>query len=561
MTVEVFPPPAPPIGDGGGVNLFLSLRSWGLRGGAWGVVAVVAAPVLAVLAAAWLPGSWFLGLGDYGLVLGGTLSEGTLSGGALWHYFLQTVFYGGGVTVLAIAIALPAAWATVMRAFPGARFFSWALFLPFALPPYLTAYIYADFFDSLGINFRGMGAAAAVTALALYPYVYLFARAAMRQQSCHIQSAARLMGHSPWSVFWRVSFPLARPALAVGAALTLMETLNDVAVAEHYGIQPLGIAVYDLWLNRGDLRSSCRLATVTMFVVAALAVWERNGYRAQKRHLLHCDRCFSCERAPKFGGVWGVAAPLLLSLPVLAGFVFPLLRLLFLSADSPLRFWREAFAGGFLGSLALALSVIVVSLFLAAVFVMERRTNGRGGVFAGIARIAQSGYALPGAILAQGFFVLAAVFSGAGFIAYGGMVLVVAACCARFFLIPSGALEEGLDKVSPQLDSAARLMPPGRLPLFFRLHLPLMRPAAVMAAAILLLESFKELPMTLILRPFGFDTLATTVYQYASDEAMAAAAPAAVLLTVAGAFLVSAVHLLEGKDLRGRTQTERMENR
>lgn len=527
-------------------------RVFALRAAAWFVVAVIVAPILAVVAAAFVPG---LVGGRFASDAGG--ESAGLPADALWHYASETLLYAGGTTLLAIIIALPAAWVTVMRAFPGARLLSWALFLPFALPPYLSGYVYADFFDKMAVNIRGMPSAVLITALALYPYIYLFARTAMRQQPCHIQSAARLMGHSQWSVFWRISVPLARPAMAVGAALVLMESLNDIAVAEHYGINPFGAAVYDLWLNRGDLRASCRLAVLTMLVVAGLVVLERRGYAMQKQHLRHCDRCFECERTPPLGGFWRVVAPLLLLAPVVAGFVFPLVRLLQLSASAPLSLWQSAFADGAFGSVVLAMLLIVVLLCAAAVFVWDKRVNGESGgygVFALFAKLAQSGYALPGAILAQGFFVLAAVFSGAGVVAYGGLLLLVAACAARFFLIPSGALESGLDKISPQLDAAARLMPPSRAPLFVRLHLPLLRPAAAMAAVVLLLESFKELPMTLILRPFGFDTLATVVYQYASDEAMAQAAPAAVLMTLAGCALVSAVFLMEGRDMRQRAR-------
>ena len=525
-------------------------RNFVLRAAAWCIVAFVAAPIVAVIAAAFVPG-----LAEEHFASDAPGRRASLSAAALWHYLRETIVYAGGTTLLAIVIALPAAWLTVMRSFPGARVLSWALFLPFALPPYLTGYVYADFFDKAAMNIRGMPAAIIVTALALYPYVYLFARTAMRQQPCHIQSAARLMGHTQWSVFWKVSVPLARPAMAVGAALVLMETLNDIAVAEHYGISPFGAAVYDLWLNRGDLRASCRVAALMMLAVAGLVILERRGYRMQKQHLRHCDRCFDCERTPPLAGAWKFAAPLLLCLPLFAGFVFPFGRLAQLSSGAPAELWYSAFAGGALGSVTLALSLIVVLLIAAAVFVWDRRVNGGGGVFSLFAKLAQSGYALPGAILAQGFFVLASVFSGSGVIAYGGLFLVVAACSARFFLIPSGSLQAGLDKISPQLDAAARLMPQGKSPLFLRLHLPLLRPAMAMAAVVLLLESFKELPMTLILRPFGFETLSLVVYQYANDEAMTFAAPSAVLMTAAGVALVTAVFMMEGKDMRASRQT------
>ncbi len=275
-------------------------RSFSLRLGALFIAIFIVTPISAVLYTAF----W----GE---------TQGTpLSLESLLDYLSQTAIYAGGSTLLAIVIALPAAWMSIMRRLPGGSFAAWALFLPFALPPYVTAYAYADFFDSAALPYIGMTSAVIINALALYPYVYFFARAAFRQQPCHIQSAARLMGHSPLAIFARVSLPLALPAVLVGAALTLMETLNDIALTEHYGIRALGAAIYDLWLNRGNLQASCRLASMVLVFVAMLAVVENIGRSRQRQYLLQCDRCFECERAPKIGGMRGFFLLMLMLLPL-----------------------------------------------------------------------------------------------------------------------------------------------------------------------------------------------------------------------------------------------------
>ena len=507
-------------------------RSTGLRVGTLLIALFIPAPVLAILYIAFF----------------GESQSAPLSNDALFDYFSQTAVYAGGSTLLAIAIALPAAWLSVMRRLPGGRMAAWALFLPFALPPYVTAYAYADFFDFAALPFLGMTSAVIINALALYPYVYFFARAALRQQPCHIQSAARLMGHSPLAIFARVSWPLARPAVAVGAALALMETLNDIAIAEHYGIRALGAAVYDLWLNRGDLRASCRLASLMLILVAALAALENMGRNRQRQYILHCDRCFECERAPKIGGFAGGFLLAVILLPAVGGFFLPLGWLLFLTLDTPTELWAGALGDGLSGSLLLSLLLIVALAVAASALVLDKRINGHGILMSALAKLSQCGYALPGAVLAQGFFVLAA-FSGGHVVIFGGLGLILAACCTRFFLIAVGALESGMNKIPPQMDIAAKLAKRGTAAVFFGIHLPLLRPTAA-AAVMILLEGFKELPMTLILRPFNFDTLATVVYQYASDEALELAAPAAVVMALIGVIAVSVIFFMEGRDIR-----------
>ena len=475
--------------------------------------------------------------------------EGGLSAEATLDYVVQTFLYASATMLFSLALALPAAWLTTMRRFRGDRLVVWALCMPLALPPYITGYAYADFLESVfWIHPRGTMAAAAATSLAVYPYIYLFARAALREQSCHIQSAARLMGYSPLSACIKISWPLARPAVIAGAALALMETLNDFALAEHYGVRVLGLGIIDLWLNRGDLHSACRLSVLLLAAVLALLFFEERGRRRQRLYASQCDRCFACDRAAALSGASGWLCKLFLLLPPLAGFFLPVLWFVKLTFNAPPDLWRTPFWEGLGGSLILSVSAAAILLSAAVIFSADKRGNGRGPLSAPLARAAHCGYALPGAVLAQGFCVLAAFLGGA--FLFAGLGLLLAACATRFFMIAGNAMESGMSKISPQLDAAARLANVSPLQTWRRVHLPLLRPMILAALFLVFLETVKELPMTLILRPFNFQTLATTIYQYASDESLELAAPSVLAAAAVGAIAVSLLLAMEGKNWR-----------
>lgn len=503
-----------------------------------GVLALLLLPLLAVLGSA-----LFGGESDF------------LSPSALGYMLAQTVYYVGGVLVLSLLLALPAAWAVVMLNFPARRLAVWLLFLPFALPPYITAFTYDDMLRSAGVYLPGEAMAVATTALALYPYIFFLARLALLQQHCHITSAARLLGCSSLAAFWRVSLPMAAPAIAVGMALTAMEALNDIAVAEYFAVQTLGAGIYDLWLNRGDMLAGARLALLLTAIVFALVWMEEHARRRQAQYTAVCDKCYECERAVAISGgkAWGLWA--LLAVPIVAGFGLPVARLFYLAAGevgtgADVQAWRQPLLSGLSGSMALSLSLALLLLLIGALVALEKRTNTRGRAMRLLVRLARIIYALPGTVMAQGVFLLALAWyavSGLQLLALGGMVVLLFACTARFFIIAGGALESAMDKIPPQLDAAARLAALSPLSCFVRVHLPLLRPAAVTAAILIFLEGMKELPMTLILRPFNFDTLATIVYQYVSDEALALAAPSALLLVFFSALGVSALFLAESR--------------
>ena len=488
-----------------------------LRLGVWAGTALMFAP---------LCGAVFYAL--FGESGGASLGPAVLA-----RVAVDTVLFAGGAMLFALLFGMSSAWLTVMCRFPGRNLLGWALLLPFALPAYVTAYAYADFADSFGLAFRNPLTAALTLGLATYPYVFALTRAALRAQSCDIQSAARTMGRGPFSAFMHVSMPLSRPAAIIGASLVAMEALNDLAISEHYGVDALGRAVYDLWLNRQDLVAACRLALAAVVVVAALLWAEERARRRERQFASSCDKCYECDRAHILRGWKKWAACLFASLPAVAGFVLPVLWLAKLSLRAPGELWVRAITEGARGSAVLVLSAGGLTLALAVVFALERRTRRGGALAAAATHAARVGYALPGAVLAQGFFVLAlgaaALAEGLRGFLFGGIGMLAAAGAARFFFVASGALNSGLDRISPQIDSASRLAGRGPWSTFFFAHLPMLRPALAAALTIVVLEALRELPMTLILRPFNFETLATLIYQYASDESLELAAPAALL--------------------------------
>ena len=477
-----------------------------------------------------------------------------LSAAFFVHSVAQTALYAGGVAALCLLFALPAACATVFLNFRGRRLAVWLLLLPFALPPYITGYVVADFLRIAGLPAGGLGMACLATALALYPYVYFMARAALRRQCCHIQSAARLLGYSPWSAFWRVSFPLARPAVAVGVALAVMECLNDIAIAEFYGVNTLGAGVYDLWLNRNDATGAARLALALLLAAYFLSRAEEAGRRKQRQYAAAVDKRYDCERAAWLTGARAWALRAALALPPLAGFFAPAAYLLYLAAKTPPALWLQALAGGFAGSALLALAATALLLAFGLLLALNKRHNGEGFVALRAARLARVAYAMPGAALAQGAFLAgaaAAALFGGGALLIGGFALLLLAVCSRFFAIAGGAVESGMAGISPRLDSAAKMAAMGPARLFVAVHLPLLRPALALAAVMLFLECVKELPMVMLLRPLNFNTLSTVVYQYASDEALGQAAPAALLLAALAACAITLLFFLEGRDSRG----------
>jgi iron(III) transport system permease protein len=476
---------------------------------------------------------------------------------------LDTALLLGGVGALALVIGAGTAWLISLYEFPRRRMLLWLMPLPLAIPTYLAAYVYADLFEPLGLvhrtlavwfplrdavvvlpNLRSLPGAIIVIGLVLYPYVYLSARAMFQFQTAEFTEAAKTLGASRWTVFWRVSLPMARPALAVGVALVSLETLNDIGASEYLGVRTLTVSIFTTWLNRGSLAGAAQLSCFMLAIVALLIAMERYGRRnAATEFSAESPRLTQRTLLKGAKAFWAFAACLL---PVLLGFVVPLAYLvqqsfkrgLLANFDTALA--RDAFNSVAFATLA---TLFALLLGFATIFAWRWRPNPLRFI---AMNISQTGYALPGLVLALGLLApVLAVDNGlnalAGWIGHSlpGLILVgsgaavVIAYVIRFLAVPTGLIKAGFERIPRDYDDSARAAGAGQATMMRLIHLPLLRPAMLGAVIIVFVDCLKELPATLLLRPMNVETLATSIYQFASRGSFEEGALAALLIIAA----------------------------
>ena len=519
--------------------------TWGgLDGWALTTRAAILLPLLPLIALAWLA---------------------VLPHAPVWGHLWRSVLPGQIVTTLGLMVGVGlltgligtlSAWAVTFYRFPLRRFLSWALLLPLAVPTYLMAYAYGDVLDQAGPlyrlwqsvlpmadypEFRSLPGAVILLSLVLYPYVYLSARAAFVQQSAQLIEAGRSLGMTPLACLWRIGLPMARPAIIIGIALTLMECLNDIGAVEFLGVQTLTIGVYDTWLVRGNLGGAAQLALTLLAFMALLMALERSQ-RGQAAHYPRQNRRRSLPRF-EVGRRTAYALSLAATLPVLLGFVAPTgLLLSQATIERTDTLWRAA--GHSLGlALVAATACVGFGLILAYGTRLGKKRDAQA------ARFAALGYALPGTVLAIGVMIVLGWLADvtAGWVLLGGSAgALVLAYIIRFLSLSFGTLEAGLGRISPHIDMAARGLGAGRNMTLLRVLLPLLRAPMVTAFILVFVDVMKELPATLILRPFDFETLATTVYTYASvGQLEDAALPALTIIAVGLIPVVISLRLIE----------------
>lgn len=505
----------------------------------------------------------------------------------VWQHLLATVLPGylrnslwlallvGSATVL---IGTVCAWLTVMVEFPGRRQFSWLLLLPLALPAYITAYAYAGMLDFAGPlqgalrswtgwqasdyyfpGIRNLPGAALVLALVLYPYVYLLARAAFAQQSANALNVARSLGLKPLAVFWRVGVPLARPAIIAGLALVLMETLADYGTVKYFGVQTFTTGIFRTWFGMGDRVAAAQLASVLLLLILSLIVLERWS-RGRRRFASGGSRYQHIARyRPTPGLRW--LAVLACALPVLLGFVLPAGQLAWWTLSQGLGQFDRDFAGLLWNSFSLAGMTAVLAVALAVLLAFAARLQRALAVQAAT-RIAGMGYAIPGTVIAVGVIIPLALLDNqldsllrarfgvsSGLLLSGTLVALVFAYLVRFLSVSLQSVESGLAKISPAMDLSAAGLGCRPWQMLRRVHLPLLRGTMVTALLLVFVDVLKELPATLILRPFNFNTLAVRAYELADDEMLIAAAPSALCIALVGLLPV----LLLSRSLQRRT--------
>jgi len=488
-----------------------------------------------------------------------------LIGTALPEYVGTTLWLLLGVGVSVFLTGVTTAWLVTMCRFPGRRIFEWLLLFPLAIPAYVMAYAYTDLLEyagpvqsSLRALFgwqsardyffppvRSLGGAIMFMGLVLYPYVYLLARSAFLEQSVSVLEVSRVLGKGPWQTFKTVSFPAARPAIVVGVSLALMETLNDYGTVDFFAVYTLTAGLIDVWLGMGSLAGGAQIASSMLVFVILLIVLERMSRRQQKVYQQASSR-FKTLPTYSLKGWRSALAFGLCALPVIAGFVVPVLVLGQLSIVYFDRSWTPEFKSYALNSLTLSAGAALVAL-LVALFIAYARRLREGRVLRVATRAASLGYAVPGAVLAVGILIPFATFDNAldafmrnwfgvssGLLLSGTVVAVMFAYVVRFLAVAVGQVESSLEKISPSVDMAARTLGFRAGQTLIRYHLPLIRGGLLTAVMVVFVDCMKELPATLLLRPFNFETLATYVYRFASDEMLGEAALGSLTIVAVG---------------------------
>ncbi len=479
------------------------------------------------------------------------------------NYIVNSLILMTGVCLGVTLVGTCTAWLIANCRFPGHKVFGWMLILPLAMPAYVMAYVYTDFLEYSGPlqtalrlifswenrneywfpEIRSHGGAIVLLSLVLYPYVYALARAAFSAQAPSLLEAGRMLGHGPIKVFFSVSLPLARPAIVVGVTLASMETLSDFGTVDYFAVRTLTTGIFDVWFGMENQSGAAQIALVLLTFIILLVWLERTSRKKQKINT--SSRMNSTVRFELKG--WRSALAIICcGLPILFGFLLPAIILAIYSSYSFDLFKYADYLAYTGNTLFLAAGSAVLCMMLGIFIGYSQRLSSHWSVKLAT-RISTIGYAIPGAALAIGLIISFGAMneiiiplsdhfslSAQSFFLSGGVVALFFAYTIRFLAISVGSVESGLEKITPNMDMASRTLGSGPFSTLCRLHIPLLRPALIAGSILVFVDTMKELPATLILRPFNFETLATFVYQYASDELLAECAPAALTIVLAG---------------------------
>jgi len=527
----------------------------------WSIIACLIAvfiltPIIAVIALAFMPKE-----NIWPHLLATTLPR----------YLLNSLVLMIATGLLAGIMGVAAAWLVVMKEFPARRVLEWALLLPLSIPTYIGAYALVDFWEYAGPfqtmirdlfgfssasdywfpEVRSRNSAIFVFAVSLYPYVYLLSRAAFKEQSTCALETSRALGCGPWASFWKVGLPLARPAVVVGVAIVMMETLNDFGAVEFFAVQTLTTGIFTVWLEASNSGGAAQIATVILALVMLLLMLERIGRKQSKFHQMSKQSRPPIREALSVKS--SIGATLFCSMMVGFGFIMPFAIMLehaLGSADLWLRpdLWRAAFTTVWVGAVAACMTVLGGVLLIYAV----RLSHAKWAKF--LLPVTAIGYAAPGAVIGLGILIPMAAFDNMladwteavtgvdiGLLFTGTAAAVIFAYCVRFFAIAFGAVDAAMGRITPSMSMASRSLGQGAGGTLKKIHYPLIRGSLITAALLIFVDSAKELPATLLLRPFGFDTLATHIYGYASLEDINGAAPASIVVILVSLLAVMIV--------------------
>ena len=511
------------------------------------IAAVLSLPVLVIVASL---------TGDYSEVWGHLLAT------VLGEYVLNSLWLMLGVGAGTFALGVSSAWLTTACDFPLRAWFHWALLLPMAMPAYIIAYTYTGLFDYAGPvqsalrdhfawgygdyyfpEIRSLGGAIAMLSLVLYPYVYLLARVAFIEQSTAMLEASRSLGRGPWRTFAGIALPIARPAIAAGVSLALMEALADYGTVDYFGVSTFTTGIFRTWYGLGELQAAAQLAAFLLLFVLTLFVLERASRKRMRFH--HARSGSPPARIQLRGGAAGAALATVTAI-VFFGFALPALRLVTWAIDG----WQAQVDRDFLelvaNSFLLAGLAALCCLLIALVLGYGKRLHPEP-VSAAAVRVATTGYAVPGTVIAVGVMIPFAAFDNwlsawlestfavsTGLILSGSLAALVFAHVVRFLSVSVQSVEAGLARIRPGIDDVARSLGESPLGVLRRVHVPILSGSMITALLLVFVDVLKELPATLILRPFNFNTLAVRSYELASDERLADAATPALAIVLIG---------------------------
>lgn len=472
------------------------------------------------------------------------------------EYVLNSMYIAVIVALMAGAGGVGCAWLVAVFDFPGKRIFEWALVLPLAMPAYVVAYAYTDFLQFSGPvqtalreafgwqardywfpQIRSVGGAGILFAMVLYPYVYLLARNAFLERSPRMWDAARTLGMGPWRAFVKVSLPLARPAAVAGIALALMETLADYGAVAYFGVPTLTTGIYKSWYTFSDRTAAAQIAAVLLLAVTVLMLLEQKS-RGRARYYAVGSRT-KMQLPMPLRGLHGWSATVFCAIPVLLGFVIPLAILLRLMMREETMSFDARYLGWLHNSILLAGATALIAVAICILLAYAARVT-KSRVQAACNRIVSMGYAVPGAVIAVGILIPLSRLDawgadrGMGFMLTGSVVALVYAYLVRFLAVSYQSVQAGLVKITPSMDASARILGHGLGAMLLRVHAPLLWRSVLTAGLLVFVDVIKELPATLTIRPFNFDTLAVITHQLASDERLGEAAlPAFTIVMIA----------------------------
>ena len=473
----------------------------------------------------------------------------------LGDYISSTVILIFGVSILVFFIGTITAWIVTNYDFYGKSFFEWSLILPLSIPPYILAYTFTGLFDPFGDannlmrnifnlssdvsvfpNVRNIYGAILVFSFTLYPYVYLVSRSAFLNQSKSMKESARLLGLSEIGVFFKLGLPIIRPAVIGGLMLVIMETLSDFGAVDHFAIQTFTTGIFRTWYGMYDLQTAMQLASLLLLIVGLFFILERNS--RNNAAFTANNASFVNDNEVKLSGVKSFGAFLACFIPLFVGFILPITELIFWSFVNESTFFNQKFLQTSFNTISLAIFAGLITAFLALIINFSIRLKP-GVIIKKLSSLLSIGYAVPGLILAVGMVQLL-IYIDSNFLDTTDIVLtgslfgLLVAYIIKTYALANSSIESGYEGINSYIDESSKLLGATGWSMLRRVHVPLMKTSFLTAALLVMSEVVKELPATLILRPFNFETLAVSTYIYAAEERMIQAASPAIAIVLIG---------------------------